>query len=93
MDKLKLIRISAIWCSSCIITYSSWKEIKQMYPEFEFNDIDYDDNEQLVKKYEIGKIIPVIIILNNEDVEIGRIIGEKDKKEIIKIIEELKEKI
>ena len=87
---MKLIRISATWCSSCIITYQTWEEIKKEYPSFSFKELDYDIDEDTVSKYKIGKIIPVIIILDNNDVELGRIIGEKSKKEIIKTIEDLR---
>ena len=87
---MKLIRISATWCSSCIITYQTWEEIKKEYPSFSFQELDYDIDEDTVSKYKIGKIIPVIIILDNNDVELGRIIGEKSKKEIIKTIEDLR---
>ena len=47
-------------------------------------------DEEEIKKYQIGKIIPVIIILNDKNVEIGRIIGEKSKKEIIETIDSLR---
>lgn len=87
---MKLIRISATWCSSCIITYHIWEEIKQIYSSFSFEELDYDMDEEIVRKYTIGKIIPVIIILNEENHEIGRIVGEKNKKEIIKTIEDLR---
>lgn len=87
---MKLLRISAIWCSSCIITYHIWKELKEKYPSFTFEELDYDSDEEEIKKYQIGKIIPVIIILNDKNVEIGRIIGEKSKKKIIKTIDSLR---
>lgn len=79
---MKLIRISSMWCTSCIVTKKSWDEIKQKY---EYEEYDYDLDEQIVKQYNVGNILPVIIILNN-GVEINRIIGEKSKKEIEKIL-------
>lgn len=76
---MKLIRISAIWCTSCILTYKDWCNIKEKYPNLSYEEIDYDEGD--IEKYNIGDTIPVIIILDN-DKEIDRIIGEKREKEI-----------
>lgn len=84
---MKLIRISTIWCTSCIVTFKAWNEIKEEYPDFKYEELDYDTDD--IKKYNIGTIIPVIVILDENDQEITRIIGEKNKKEIKKVIEEV----
>ncbi len=78
---MKLIRISAIWCSSCIITYKDWNKLKENFKEYEYIEYDYDMDQEIVKKYNIGNTIPVIIAIKNEE-EIGRIIGEKNYKEL-----------
>ncbi len=90
---MKFIRISALWCSSCILTLPIWEEIKKEYPTFLFEELDYDMDETQVEKYQIGKIIPVIIILNEKNIEIGRIVGEKTKKEMVEYIEQLRSSI
>ncbi len=41
-----------------------------------------------MKQYKIGKILPEIIIFDNDGKEIKRIIGEKKQEEIEKEIEE-----
>lgn len=79
---MKLIRISSMWCTSCIVTKKDWDEIKEKY---DYEEYDYDMDEELIKKYNVGNILPVIIVLDN-DTEINRIIGEKSKKEIEKIL-------
>ena len=86
---MKLIRISAVWCTSCIITYKAWQELKGEYKDFSFEEYDYDEDTEIVQKYDIGKKIPAIIILDGEN-ELGRIIGEKSKKEMIEIIENVR---
>ena len=65
------------------------KEIEELYPNIEIESYDYDMDEDMVKKYNIGEIIPVLVFLDKEENEIGRLIGEKTKKEIIKEIERL----
>ena len=73
-----------MWCTSCIVTKKPWDEIKQNY---EYEEYDYDMDEEIIKKYNVGNVLPVIIVLNNNN-EINRIIGEKSKKEIEKILGE-----
>lgn len=85
---MKIIRISSIWCSSCIVTYKNWKELKEAYPEYVYEEYDYDDDSEIIKQYEVGNILPVIIVLK-DDKEVKRIIGEKTKKELFAAIEEL----
>ena len=82
---MKLIRISSMWCTSCIVTYPIWNELKQEYPNIEFEELDYDMDD--ISNEQVGDILPVIILKNN-DLELTRIIGEKSKTEIIKVLEE-----
>ena len=51
---------------------------------------DYDLDEQEVEKWNVGTLIPVMIFLNEEGKERSRLNGEKSKKEIVKVIEELR---
>lgn len=83
---MKLVRISASWCSSCIITYPVWNRIKEKYPNFEYIELDYDMDD--IDKYNVNEILPVIIIYKDNQ-ELTRIIGEKKESEIINKIEEL----
>ena len=83
---MKLVRISAIWCTSCILTYNDFNEIKKEYKEFEYEELDYDTDQ--IEEYNVGNILPVIIVYKDNK-EVTRIIGEKRKKEIKKVLEEL----
>ena len=65
------------------------KEIEEEYPNIEIDSYDYDMDEDMVKKYNIGEIIPVLVFLDKNNNEVGRLIGEKTKKEIVKEIEKL----
>lgn len=83
---MKIVRISAIWCTSCILTTKDFNEIKNKYKDFEYVELDYDTDN--LEEYNVGDILPVIIIYKDNK-EITRIIGEKRFKEIDKVIEEL----
>ncbi len=88
---MKVIRISAMWCMSCLLMRPRWDKVFSN-KNFEIIDYDYDlDHDQIVK-YEVGKIIPVLIFLDENDNEIKRIIGEKKEKELEIIIGEINEK-
>ena len=82
---MKVVKISAVWCGSCIKMKNIWREIEKEY-DFEVINYDYDFDEEEVSKYNVGNILPVSIILNDENIELERIIGEKKKEEIISII-------
>lgn len=80
---MKLVRISSMWCTSCIVTYPIWKEIQETYPNLEYEELDYDLDDV---KEQVGDILPVVI-LKDQDQEITRIVGEKTKKEMLEILE------
>lgn len=75
---MKIVKISAIWCSSCIIMKSRFNEVLGD-KNIEVINLDYDIDD--VGKYEVGDILPVYIKYEN-DKEVERLIGEHSKKEI-----------
>lgn len=81
---MKATRVSAIWCPACIIMRPIYDEICSEY-NIESIELDFDIDEEEVNKLNVGKILPVFILYNNNN-EIVRIIGEKTKEEIIEII-------
>lgn len=85
---MKIIRINAMWCPGCLVSKGIWTEIEQKYPENEYVDYDLDLDEEEVLKYNVGETVPVVIIEKNNQ-ELTRLIGEKTKKEIIEVMENL----
>ena len=76
-----------MWCSGCLSMKKIWKDIEKEYPDLDITTYDYDIDEEEVKKYNVGKILPVVIFIKNNVQK--RLIGEKKKKEIIEVIKEL----
>ena len=84
---MKLVRISALWCTSCLKMFPYWQKIKETYKDYEYVEYDYDFDDE-VSSFNVGNILPVIIIMKDNE-EIGRIIGEKSLEEIINKIEDV----
>lgn len=80
-----IIRISAMWCSSCIIMKSKFNEVIKDY-NIEVIDYDYDLDNEIIEKYNVGNILPVYIKMDGNE-ETGRLIGEHSKKELKEFIE------
>ena len=73
---MKFIKINAVWCPACIVTNKVWKDIKYDFNDIEIEELDFDFDEDEVKKYNVGDILPVVIFMN-DDKEVERLIGEK----------------
>ncbi len=86
---MKILKFNAMWCSGCIVMKKIMKEIEELYPNIKIESYDYDMDEEIVKEWNIGEIIPALVFIDENNNEIGRLIGEKTKKEIIKEIERL----
>ncbi|MBR1377160.1 MAG: thioredoxin family protein [Bacilli bacterium] len=84
---MKIVRINAMWCSGCLYMKKVWKEVEKEYPNLDIETYDYDMDEDIVKSYNPGTILPVIIFYKDGE-EYKRLNGEKKKEEIIEIIKE-----
>ncbi len=83
---MKIIKINAVWCPACILTNKIWKKVKEDYKDLDIEELDFDFDEDEVKKYDVGKVLPVVIFMN-DDQEIERLVGEKTEKEIYDAVE------
>jgi thiol-disulfide isomerase/thioredoxin len=84
---MKIVRINALWCSGCLYMKKVWKEVEKVYPNLDIEQYDYDMDEDIVKTYNPGEILPVTIFYKDGN-EYKRLIGEKNVDEITKVIEE-----
>lgn len=85
---MKIIKINAMWCPGCLISKSIWADIEKDYPNHEYISLDYDLDEDIVEQYNVGNILPVVIF-EEDNKEIKRIIGEKTKKEILEEVSDI----
>ncbi len=83
---MKYVKVSAMWCPSCLIMNKRYDQIATDY-KINIENYDYDFDSEVIEKYQIGNILPVFLIFKNDN-EIHRIIGEKTAKELDCIIKE-----
>lgn len=83
---MKVIKVTAVWCGACLIMNKRWKEISSKY-NIDTESVDVDIDEEVVEKYDIGERLPVFIFFDDNDKELGRLIGEKSTSQIEEFIE------
>ena len=84
---MKIVKINALWCSGCLYMKKVWKEVLNVYPDLDITELDYDMDEEEVKPYNPGEILPVAIFYKG-NTEYKRLTGEHKAEEIIEIIKE-----
>lgn len=73
---MKLVKVGAVWCPACLVMSSKINKIVGKY-NLELINYDYDIDKDKIDKYNIGKILPELILLDDNNVEIKRLIGEQ----------------
>ena len=84
---MKIIKVSAMWCPSCLIMNDLLDEVLESYTHIKYEKLDFDLDADIVEKFNVGNILPVLIKFDDDDHELSRLIGEKSKEEIIEFIE------
>jgi thiol-disulfide isomerase/thioredoxin len=86
---MKIIKVTAMWCMSCLVMQKVWSDVFKSYKDIDILAYDFDEDYEMIKKFNIGKILPVLIVFVDGK-EVLRIIGEKSKKEMIKLLDGIK---
>lgn len=89
---MKVIKIGASWCSGCLVMGPRWQKIEQDNPWLKTEYLDFDENAEKVKEYEVGEKLPVFVFLSKDGCEIDRKVGEVSEEEILKLIKKYKDK-
>lgn len=89
---MKVLKFGAVWCAGCLVMAPRWKEIEKENSWLEAEYFDFDENKEMVEKYGIDKNLPVFVYLDKDGKEFGRMSGEIDKKDLMKFLEENRDK-
>ena len=87
--EVKVLDFTGKWCSTCIVLDKILKSevIPKYKNKVKFIKIDIEENEDLIKKYEILSVPTLILLKDNK--EIWRKSGSIVKSEVIKKLDEL----
>ena len=89
---MRVLKFGAVWCLSCLVMKPRWKEIETENPWLKTEYYDFDTDKEAVKKYKIDKILPTFIFLDNGGNEFLRLNGEIDKKKLVEIVNQNRER-
>ena len=89
---MKIIKIGAVWCPGCLVMKKIWNNITDDYANLDITNLDYDMDNEEVKKYNPGKTLPIVIFLDNNNQELERLIGEQKELTLREKIDEYEDK-
>ena len=87
---MKIIKIGAVWCPGCLVMKKVWNNILKDN-NIDIIELDYDIDNDEVKKYNVGNVLPVVIFISDNGVELDRLIGEQKEENITMLIEKYME--
>ena len=86
---MRIIKIGAIWCPGCLVMKKTWNNICKDYV-LNITELDYDMDNEEVSKYNVGQVLPVIIFLDKDGLELDRLVGEQKEVKLRETIEKYK---
>lgn len=87
---MKIIKIGAMWCPGCLVMKKIWNSINSRY-DLDIVELDYDMNHDKVMEYNVGDVLPVVIFMNNDNIELDRLVGEQKEENITMLIDKYME--
>ncbi len=81
---MKLLKFEASWCGPCKMMNPIIEELKQEYPNVEFESLSVEEESELVQKYGV-KTVPTFIMLK-ENKQVGQLVGLVDKEDLIGLL-------
>lgn len=83
---MKAVRITALWCMSCLVMRNRYDKLFSALEIDEVIELDYDQDD--LTGYDVGEILPVVFIYNDEK-EVLKIVGEHSKKQLKKLFDKI----
>ena len=84
---MKVIKITALWCMSCLVVNAHFDKIKMDAYDCELQNWDYDSDGESFQQYAIGTTLPVILIEDAQGQVVARSVGEVSRKELQKFLD------
>ncbi len=87
---MKVLKFGAVWCQGCIFMKPRWKKLEEKNPWLHTEYYDYDNDKEMVKKYNINDKLPTFVFLDKDNNEFLRLYGEIEEDKLQKILNENK---
>jgi len=81
---MRLLKFSAEWCQPCKMLAKTLEGVNLPYT---ISSIDIDDSPNLAADYKV-RGVPTMILVDDNDKEVGRLVGVKTKAQIEEFISE-----
>jgi thioredoxin 1 len=81
---MRLLKFSAEWCQPCKMLAKTLEGINLPYT---ISSIDIDDSPNLAADYKV-RGVPTMVLVDDNDKEVGRLVGVKTKAQIEEFISE-----
>lgn len=75
---MNILKFFGSWCNPCKTLSKNLEDAG-----IEHKSIDVDENEELTEKYNVMSV-PTIVVLDEDDNEVGRFIGSRTKEQLLK---------
>ena len=75
---MNILKFFGSWCNPCKALSKNLEDAG-----IEHKSIDVDKNEELTEKYNV-MYVPTIVVLDEDDNEVGRFIGSRTKEQLLK---------
>ncbi len=89
---MKVLKFGAVWCPGCLVMKPLWKKIEEKNSWLETEYYDFDTDKDVFVQYKIEETLPSFIFLDKSGNEFLRLHGEIEEDELLKIINENKNK-
>ena len=83
---MQIIKIGAVWCPGCLVMNKIWNNILKNN-DLDIIELDYDMDSDEVSKYNVGQVLPVIIFVDKDGLELERLVGEQKSDKLIEVID------
>ena len=83
---MKIIKIGAVWCPGCLVMKKVWKNICNDY-DLDITELDLDMDTLETNKYNPGKVLPIVIFLDDNGNELERLVGEQSEDKLRGVID------
>ncbi len=89
---MKVLKFGAVWCPGCIIMKPRWQEIEKENSWLKTEYFDFDNDKEAVDKWSVNDTLPTFVFVDKNEKEFLRLQGEVDKKKLIELITEHRDK-